>query len=38
MGARRLIEAVGRNDLVDATVIQTVGEKNYDGFLMAIKK
>jgi predicted O-methyltransferase YrrM len=38
MGARWLIEAVGRNDLVDATVIQTVGEKNYDGFMMAIKK
>ncbi|PNP54800.1 hypothetical protein FNYG_15594 [Fusarium nygamai] len=38
LGARQLIEAVGKDDRVDATVIQTVGEKNYDGFLLAIKK
>ncbi|KIW81156.1 hypothetical protein Z517_04179 [Fonsecaea pedrosoi CBS 271.37] len=37
-GARRLIEAVGKDDRVDAVVIQTVAEKNYDGFLMALVK
>ncbi|KAF9776723.1 hypothetical protein IL306_005063 [Fusarium sp. DS 682] len=35
-GARQLIEAIGKDDRVDATVVQTVGEKNYDGFLLAI--
>ncbi|KAH7141702.1 O-methyltransferase-domain-containing protein [Dactylonectria macrodidyma] len=38
LGIRQLIEAIGKDDRVDATVIQTVGEKNYDGFLLAIKK
>ncbi|KAF5695409.1 holo [Fusarium mundagurra] len=38
LGTRQLIEAIGKDDRVDATVIQTVGEKNYDGFLLAIKK
>lgn len=37
LGTRLLIEAVGSNKAVDATVIQTVGEKNYDGFLLAVK-
>lgn len=37
MGTRQLIQAVGSNKGVDATVIQTVGEKNYDGFLLAVK-
>jgi predicted O-methyltransferase YrrM len=36
LGTRQLIEAIGKDDRVDATVIQTVGEKNYDGFLFAI--
>ncbi|KAJ5094956.1 hypothetical protein N7532_007247 [Penicillium argentinense] len=36
-GIRKLIEGTGVNDLVDATAIQTVGEKNYDGFLFAVK-
>ncbi|KAF4335191.1 holo [Fusarium beomiforme] len=35
-GTRQLIEAIGKDNRVDATVIQTVGEKNYDGFLLAI--
>ncbi|OLT18578.1 methyltransferase [Pseudonocardia sp. CNS-139] len=34
-GTRRLVEAVGREPRVDATVIQTVGAKGYDGFLVA---
>ncbi|KIW91788.1 uncharacterized protein Z519_07758 [Cladophialophora bantiana CBS 173.52] len=37
-GTRRLIEAVGKDDRVDAVVIQTVADKNYDGFLMALVK
>ncbi|KAJ9606926.1 hypothetical protein H2200_008937 [Cladophialophora chaetospira] len=37
-GTRRLIEAVGKDDRVDAVVIQTVGGKNYDGFLQALVK
>jgi len=37
-GTRRLIEAVGQDDRVDAVVIQTVGGKNYDGFLQAYVK
>ena len=37
LGTRQLIEAVGSNKAVDATVIQTVGEKNYDGSLLAMK-
>lgn len=35
-GTRRLIEAVGQDERVDAVVIQTVGGKNYDGFLQAL--
>ncbi|KAJ9633694.1 hypothetical protein H2204_006691 [Knufia peltigerae] len=30
-----LVEMVGKDDRVDATVIQTCGGKNYDGFLLA---
>lgn len=37
-GARNLVENVGRNDKVDAVVIQMVSEKNYDGFLLAVVK
>ncbi|OAP60011.1 hypothetical protein AYL99_05013 [Fonsecaea erecta] len=37
-GTRRLIEAVGKDDRVDAVVLQTVAEKNYDGFMMALVK
>jgi predicted O-methyltransferase YrrM len=36
MGARRLIEGVGKNKRVEATVLQIVGDKNYDGFLTAV--
>lgn len=35
-GTRRLVEMVGREPRVDATVIQTVGAKGYDGFLLAV--
>lgn len=33
-----LVEKVGEDDRVDATVIQTVGSKSYDGFLLAVVK
>ncbi|GAA1233599.1 O-methyltransferase [Pseudonocardia alaniniphila] len=35
VGSRRLAEAVAREKRVSATVIQTVGAKGYDGFLLA---
>lgn len=34
-GVRRAIEGVAKNDKVSAIVIQTVSNKNYDGFLLA---
>jgi predicted O-methyltransferase YrrM len=34
-GVRRLATHVEADERVDATVIQTVGEKGYDGFLIA---
>lgn len=34
-GSRELVEAVGKDSRVAATVIQTVSDKNYDGYLMA---
>lgn len=37
-GARRVIENVGKDDRLDGVVVQTVGEKNYDGFLMVVVK
>ncbi|MCJ1245587.1 hypothetical protein MMC30_002791 [Trapelia coarctata] len=37
-GIRRVVEEVGKDERVDAVVLQTVGEKNYDGFLMAVVK
>jgi predicted O-methyltransferase YrrM len=37
-GIHNLVEAVGKDERVDAVVIQTVAEKNYDGFLMALVK
>ena len=35
-GIRACVEGVGKDERVDACVLQTVGEKNYDGFLLAI--
>ena len=37
-GARTAVEAIGKDDSVEAAVLQTVGEKSYDGFLMALIK
>ncbi|KAK0614584.1 O-methyltransferase-domain-containing protein [Immersiella caudata] len=36
LGARRVIEEVGRDGRVDSVVLQTVGEKGYDGWLWAV--
>lgn len=37
-GARRVVENIGKDERLDGIVVQTVGEKNYDGFLLAIVK
>ena len=37
-GTRELICAIGEMENLEATAIQTVGEKNYDGFLIAIRQ
>lgn len=38
-GAREVVEAAGKDDrILGTTLIQTVGEKNYDGFLMCVVK
>lgn len=37
-GARRVVENIGRDERLDGVVVQTVGEKNYDGFLIAVVK
>ncbi len=37
-GARRVVEGIGKDERLDGVVMQTVGEKSYDGFLMAIVK
>lgn len=38
IGARRVVENVGKDDRVDGMVLQTVGEKSYDGVLMVVVK
>ncbi|KAL9624871.1 MAG: hypothetical protein Q9160_000918 [Pyrenula sp. 1 TL-2023] len=37
-GAREVVENVGKDDRVEGVVLQTVGEKSYDGFLFAVVK
>ncbi|KAL9047009.1 MAG: hypothetical protein Q9214_000306 [Letrouitia sp. 1 TL-2023] len=37
-GAREVVERVGRDDRVEGTVLQTVGDHGYDGFLIAVVK
>ena len=36
VGAREVVEGVGKDPRVEGVVMQTVAEKNYDGFLMAV--
>jgi predicted O-methyltransferase YrrM len=35
LGVQRLVDAVTRDPRLDATAVQTVGEKGYDGFVLA---
>lgn len=35
-GSHRVVEAIAQDSRVDATVLQTVGAKGYDGFLLAL--
>ncbi|MFF3328603.1 O-methyltransferase [Streptomyces sp. NPDC002888] len=35
-GVRRFTELIGQNPKLTATVVQTVGEKGYDGFVLAV--
>jgi predicted O-methyltransferase YrrM len=35
-GVRRLVDALAANPAIDATAIQTVGAKGYDGFILAV--
>ena len=37
-GARTVVEKVGKDERLDGVVLQTVGDKGYDGFLIAIAK
>ncbi|KAJ4368923.1 hypothetical protein N0V83_006005 [Neocucurbitaria cava] len=37
-GARRVVENIGKDGRLDGIVMQTVGEKSYDGFLLAVVK
>ncbi|ORX97349.1 O-methyltransferas-like protein family 3 [Clohesyomyces aquaticus] len=37
-GARKVVEMIGKDDRLDGVVLQTVGEKSYDGFLVAVVK
>lgn len=37
-GARKVVEAAGKDDRLECSLLQTVGEKNYDGFLLCIVK
>ncbi|KAL5118958.1 hypothetical protein ACEQ8H_003087 [Pleosporales sp. CAS-2024a] len=38
VGARRVVENIGKDDRLEGVVLQTVGEKNYDGFLFSVVK
>lgn len=38
LGARRVVEMVGKDSRVDGMVLQVVGEKAYDGILMVVVK
>lgn len=37
-GARKVIEKIGEDERLDGVVLQTVGEKSYDGFVIAVVK
>lgn len=35
---RQVVEDAGKDDRIDAVILQTVGAKNYDGFMLALVK
>lgn len=35
-GARKVVERIGKDGRLDGVVLQTVGEKSYDGFVLAV--
>jgi predicted O-methyltransferase YrrM len=37
-GARRVVENIGKDDRLEGVVVQTVGDKDYDGFVFAVVK
>ena len=37
-GIRRAVEGIGKMEAVDAVIVQTISEKNYDGFLMTVAR
>ncbi|KAK4508133.1 hypothetical protein PRZ48_001871 [Zasmidium cellare] len=37
-GSREVIEAAGKDPRLEATLVQTVGDKGYDGFLLCVLK
>lgn len=37
-GMRGLVEAPGRDERVERVLLQTVADKNYDGFMLALVK
>lgn len=37
-GARQVVEGAGKDDRLECSLLQTVGEKNYDGFLLCVVK
>lgn len=38
LGNRRMVENIGKDSRLDATVVQTMSDKTYDGFLYAVVK
>ena len=36
VGTRRVLEAIGESPRLDGTVVQTVGDKGWDGFALAL--
>jgi predicted O-methyltransferase YrrM len=38
VGARMVVENIGKDERLEGVVMQTVGEKSYDGFLFAVVK
>lgn len=37
-GGKEVVEKCGKDERVEGTVVQTVGEKDWDGFLWAVVK